>query len=371
MKTRSETPLSAADVLPHCQHILSGAGPRRTMREVLNEIADSLDGNEYFDNYGEGDYLAAFEAEVAQLFGKEAAVFMPSGTLAQLIALRVWCGRRGNFSVAMHPTAHPEFAEHGGYHFLHGMHRLQFGAPEFAAERAPAAKDFETLGETPGCALLELPCRPLGGQLPPWDDLLALRDWAHARGVPLHLDGARIWSCRPFYGKSFAEIAALFDSVYVSFYKDLGGLSGAMLLGSADFIREARVWQVRHGGRLRTQGPFIAAARAGLQRTLPQIDQWVTRAQAAAEILSRFDAITINPTVPQVNFFQLYIRGDAAALTARHHALAKETGVFLFHALSPTVVPGLARTEIHCWAPAMEFDLDRLAPFVERLLAAD
>ena len=357
-------------IISQCTNVLPGHGPDRSMKQVFQGLADALAGDEDLDHYGEGDYLAAFENEVAVLFGKEAGVFMPSGTMAQQIALRIWCERRRNFTVAMHPTAHPEFAEHGGYRFLHRLQRIQFGAPEFAGEGLLTARDFETLGQEPGVVLLELPHRPLGGQLPPWNDLLATRAWAQARNIPMHLDGARIWQCRPFYQQSYAEIASLFDSVYVSFYKDLGGLCGAMLLGTADFVKEARVWQIRHGGRLRTQSPFVASARLGMRRVLPQIDQWVDRAREVAAILSQFDRITVNPNPPHANFFQIYVRGDPDALTQRHMTLAQEMGTFVFYSLGSTAVPGLATTELHCWENALAFDLRALAPFVERLLAA-
>jgi threonine aldolase len=365
-------------ILARCTNILPGHrpehGPALPMKAVLQELADSLDGTELLDSYGTGDYLASFEAEVAALFGKEAAVFLPSGTLAQQIALRIWCGRRRNFTVAMHPSAHPETAEHGGYRFLQGIQRLQFGAPEFVGNRLLTVKDFEGLGQEPGAVLLELPYRPLGGQLPHWDDLLALRAWACERGIPLHMDGARIWQCRPFYGgtregpRGYAEIAGLFDSLYVSFYKDLGGLSGSMLLGTAEFIREARVWQTRHGGRLRTQSPTAAAARLGMRRVLPQIDRWVERAREVAAALAACDGVAVNPDPPHVNFFQVLVRGDAEKLNHRHMDLARETGTFLFYSLSATDVPNLARAEVHCWENALRFDLSAIAPFVAKLV---
>jgi threonine aldolase len=356
-------------ILAQCTNILPGYGPERSLKQKLQFLADALTGDEDMDDYGEGEYLSAFEAEVAALFGKEAAVFMPSGTMAQQIALRVWCERRHNHTVAMHPSAHPEFAEHSGFRFLHGLQRLQFGAPEFVGNRLLTVEDFEALGETPGAVLLELPHRPLGGQLPPWEDLQAMRAWAQARNVPLHMDGARVWQCRPFYGKSYAEIASLFDSVYLSFYKDLGGLTGAMLLGTADYVKEARVWQVRHGGRLHTMAPFVVSARLGFQRVPAVIDQWVARAREVAAVLSQFDEVMINPDPPHASFFQLYVRGDPATLTRRHMELARETGTFLFYRLGPSGVPGLATTEMHFHWNAMSFDVGALAPFMERLLA--
>jgi threonine aldolase len=144
-----------------------------------------------------------------------------------------------------------------GYRFLHHIQRLQFGAPEFIRDRMFTVQDLDALGQMPGAIFLELPYRPLGGELPAWDELLAIQAWAAERTIPFHVDGARIWQCRPFYRRSYRQIVALFDSLYVSFYKDIGGLCGAMLLGPASFIEEARVWQIRHGGRLKTLRPFM------------------------------------------------------------------------------------------------------------------
>lgn len=359
----------AQEIFMQCTHVLPGHGPQRPMKEIFQTLADGLQGEEYADVYGRGDYLATFESEIAALFGKEAAVFLPSGTMAQQIALRIWCERRHNYTVAMHPTAHPEEAEHLGYQYLHGIKRLQFSAPELLSDRMLTPQDLENLPAEPGAMLLELPYRPLGGELPAWDDLVAMSAWARGRGIPFHMDGARIWTCRPFFGKGFDEIGALFDSIYVSFYKDLGGMTGAMLLGPAPFIKEARMWQRRHGGNLFTMAPFYVSDRLGYERALPQIDSWVERARELAAILSGFDRISVRPNPPHVNFFQLYIQGDPEALTEKHHALAQETGTFLFHGLYPTMVPGIAMTEIHCWENALAFDLSRLRPFLERLLA--
>lgn len=298
--------MAAADeILAQCDNVLPGHGPVLPIATRLREIADSLNGDERPDVYGAGEHLQSFETEIAGMFGKQAAVFMPSGTMAQQIALRIWCDRKARPTVAMHPTSHLEFAEHKGYQFLHGIHRIQFGAPEMLRQRLITVKDLEGLGDPPGMLLLELPCRPLGGRLPSWEALVSIREWAQSHDVPMHLDGARIWQCRGFYCKSFAEIAGLFDSVYVSFYKDLGGFPG----------------------------------------------------------------VRIQPDPPQVNFFQLFIAGDHEALTERHHALAKETGTYLFHRLAPSPVPGIATTEMHMFGNSMRFDITRLAPFMARLLA--
>ena len=161
-----------------------------------------MDESDDLDRYGSGAYLQAFEAEMAEMFGKETAVFMPSGTMAQQIAVRIWCERRSNFTVAMHPTAHPEAAEHYGYQYLHGIRRLQFEVPEYVGRRTLSAADFQGLQKQPGTALIELPYRPLGGELPSWQTMQEISDWARAAGVPLHLDGARIWQCADAFQKS-------------------------------------------------------------------------------------------------------------------------------------------------------------------------
>ena len=351
-----------------CTNVLPGHGPNRMMKAVFQELANGLDGTETLDRYGSGDYLSVFEAEVAEMFGKPAAVFLPSGIMAQQIALRIWCEHSNNFTVAMHPTAHLEFAEHYSYQFLHGLRRIQFGAPETLENRMLTVKDFQSLGKKPGAVLLELPYRPLGGQLPEWDELTAIHDWAQENKIPFHLDGARIWQCKPFYNKEYQQIADLFDSLYVSFYKDLGGLCGSMLLGSEDFIQEAKLWQVRYGGRLFTQAPFIVSDRLGMQRVLPQIDSWVERAREVAVILSEFDQLTVNPNPPHVNIFQLYVKGDPKQMTERHMEVAEATGTFLLYNLNQTAVPGVGMTEIHCWENALKFDLDALHPFLEKWL---
>lgn len=356
-------------LLTQCDNPIPGHGAPESLKSRLTELAAAVDDTADQDSYGTGSYLQAFEAEIASMFGKEAAVFMPSGTMAQQIALRIWCEWSTNFTVAMHPSAHLEFAEQLGYQFLHGIRRLQFGVPEFIGERTLEVGDLEGLGKRPGAVLIELPYRPLGGVLPPWETVTGISGWARGNGIPIHLDGARIWQCADAYGRTLEEIAAQFDSVYVSFYKDLGGICGAALLGDPQFVSEARIWQRRHGGNLFTQAPFVVSARLKLQSVQPQLPAWNARARQVAEALTRHPSVRVRPNPPDVNFFALYLEGDPAELLERHHSLAERTGTFLFGNLMPTAVPGFCRTEVHCWENAARADLDRLATFVGELFA--
>lgn len=197
-----------------------------------------------YDVYSSGERLNAFEARIAKLLGKDAAVFMPSGTMAQQIALRIVADRDGLRTFAAHPTNHLTLHERDGVTRLHGLHLV----PLASAVTPIALADLKQLTEPVATLLLELPQRELGGLLPSWDDLKAMARYARERNWHVHLDGARLWESAPHYGRSYAEIAALFDSVYVSFYKGIGAIAGAMLCGSQPLIDEARIWQRRHGG---------------------------------------------------------------------------------------------------------------------------
>ncbi len=345
--------------------------PAQTPAEVLREIADYLGDENGFDTYGEGEYLQAFEQDIAKMFGKAAAVYMPSGTMAQQIALRIWCDRDRNPTVAMHPSAHLETAELLGYQHLHHLRRLQFGVPEMIEHRLPLLEDFQKLGCKPGAILLELPCRPLGGMLPTWDELSAISEWARSEQIALHMDGARIWQCRPHFRKSFAEIAELFDSVYVSFYKDIGGMFGCILLGEQSFIDESRVWLRRMGGNLINQGTGVVSAKMGMERVLPKIDQWVAKAQELAAIFNEIDGVRTNPVVPHASMFQLFLEGAAEELTARNELATKITGTKLFGSIRPSVVPSLAMTEVHVSHNAMRFDVNRIKPFMANFLKSN
>jgi threonine aldolase len=187
-------------------------------REMLADLATWTDPELERDRYGTGPLIADFEAEIAVLLGKEMALFLPSGTMAQPIALRIWADRLGRRSVAFHPTCHLELHEQGAYRLLHGLHGVLVGNRYQLLSQA----DLDAVREPLAALLLELPQREIGGQLPPWNELEAQCAWARERGTALHLDGARLWESQPFYGCDYATIAGLFDSVYVSFYKTVG-----------------------------------------------------------------------------------------------------------------------------------------------------
>lgn len=296
------------------------------------------------DRYGDGPLIARFEAEVAALLGKPAAVFMPSGTMAQQIALRIACDRAKNSVIAMHPTSHLELHEERGYAELHSLRAILLGA----RERPTSPRDLADLAESPAALLVELPAREIGGRLPVWADLVALAALARERGIWHHMDGARLWEARENYAPlTYADVCAQFDSVYVSFYKGIGALGGAMLLGPEDFIAEARVWRRRHGGTLFQLHPFVASAAMRFGEQLAKMGAYRARALALAEALSDVDGLKVEPSPPQVNLFHLHLGASVEALTAARDRIAKEDGVWLAARFSADRGPGQASAELY------------------------
>lgn len=332
-----------------CERWLAQARPAPAQL-LLQEAAAVLPPDAGPDHYGEGEVVESFEGRMAHLLGKSAAVLLPSGTMAQQIALRLHCDRRGVSTVAFHPTCHLELHEHGGYAHLHGLTAELVGD----RDRLITLDDLEGLHAPIGALLLELPQREIGGRLPEWEELLGQIQWARDRNVATHLDGARIWESAPYYGRPHSEIGALFDTVYVSLYKGLGGLAGSVLAGPEDIVAEARVWRRRHGGTLFHLFPFAAAAQRGLDELVPQMPRFLEHARALAPALGELEEISVVPDPPQTPLFHLHLRGDRQLLQERALDVAQERNVWLFHRLEPSVVPGISIVELNIGEPALE-----------------
>ena len=311
-------------------------------RARLESLAEAVDERERADRYGEGERLERLERRTADLLGKEASVFMPSGTMAQQIAMRIWCDRRGSRTIAFHPTCHLELHEEKGYERLHGLHATLVGDPNGLV----ALADLERLREPVAALLLELPQREIGGRLPEWDDLVAQTAWARGHDVALHLDGARLWEAQPYYDRPHAEIAGLFDSVYVSFYKGLGGMAGAVLAGDAELVAEARVWQRRHGGTLVTMFPYVIAAETALDERLERMPAYLDHARDLAAALATVDGLEIVPDPPQTPLFHVHLVGGHDALADAALSVAEERKVLLFADPSSTDSPRRQRHEV-------------------------
>lgn len=333
---------------------------------TLASIADWCRSEDVeFDAYGSGRLIQRFESDVAEMLGFPAARFMPSGTMAQQVALRIWADRSGTDHIAMHPTSHLEIHEERGYSHLHGLKASLLGPDD----RAMLASDLDARPGRIGALLVELPTREAGGLLPTWSELQEIKDVARARQVPLHLDGARLWECGPSYERSYAEICTGFDSVYVSFYKGIGALPGAMLLGPEDFIAEAATWQRRSGGNLYTLTPNVASAVMHLDRRLERMPDLLVRAREMARVLSAIDGITVVPTPPHVNMFHLHLRLDADTALEARNRVAADLGIWTFGGLAPTGVPGCSLAEVYVGEAAMQVSDSELEAAFRTLMA--
>lgn len=348
-----------------CDHALQDHGLRKAA-DMLAELATLSADDLTIDEYGDGGAVAILESEVRELLGKPAAVFMPSGTMAQQIALRIHADRTNRRVVAFHPTCHLELHEDKAYQRLHGLVGLTLGNGRELLTLA----DIEAVREPLAALLIELPQREIGGRLPAWDDLVAQVAHVRERGAAVHLDGARLWESGPFYGRALSEVAALFDSVYVSFYKGLGGLAGSMLLGDDDLIAEARAWRSRHGGTLYQLWPYAAAGLAGLRLRLPRMDAYVAHAQAIAAALSGMEGVQVVPDPPQTPMMHLHLRTTAADVTAGVRRIATEQRMWTWGGSSPTDTPGIRRVELRVGDATLELTPDEVASNVRALIPA-
>jgi threonine aldolase len=319
-------------------------------------------GIEEWDVYGDSGPVERLESELVTLFGVEAAAFFPSGVMAQQAALRVHTERAGVRRVALPDLSHLLVHEDDGPRLLHGL-EISLLTRGF---EAPAARHVEAIPERLGAVLAELPLRDAGCLLPAWDDLVALAEACRARGVALHFDGARIWESQPWFGRQLSEIAALADSLYVSFYKGLGGLAGAALLGTAGFIAEARLWRRRQGGTIYHLTAEAVSALAGLRDRLPTVPDTVAWARAFAAELPDF--IAVQPAVPHTNQFHVYAPGDADAVNERLLALIEDRHIGL-PAWLAAQEPGRITNEFAVTESALKLDPAEMAALVAAAVA--
>jgi len=328
--------------------------PLRTMAERLTDIVALSENYSQVDVYGKGELVETFEQEVADMLGQQSALFLPSGTMAQAMALRIWADEKKCSNVAFHPTSHLQLHEQQSYHYLHQLNAQLIGA----ADDVITATDLSSVELPLSALLVELPMREIGGQLPTWNDLLAQQQWAKEHNVAFHLDGARLWPCTEYYQKTLAEIAGLFDSVYVSFYKDLDGISGAILAGNEEFIAQARVWTRRYGGNLITLFPELLAAKKGLATHLPNMPAFV---QKTAKIAAYFNATNCCQTIPQTpvtNMFHLEINQADDVLMAKVLQWSTENNVALLP-LPRTCSETTCRFELSINSNALQLSDDR------------
>jgi threonine aldolase len=299
--------------------------PRLQPHEWFCTLAEfTKDKETIFDFYGSGDLIENFEIKLAGFLGTESAVFMPSGTMAQQIALKI--SSKPDKKVGFHPLSHLEIHEQMAYKELHNLDVLLIGEKNnyLTLDDIKKVKDLS-------CILYELPQREIGGVLPPWDELVSISKYCRENKIHFHMDGARLWEVGPFYKKSYLEISNLFDSIYVSFYKGLNGIAGAILAGKTDFIIESKVWLRRHGGNLIHLYPYIISADYCFTNNLKKMDDYFRKTQSIAEVLNSSQLLSTFPLIPQSNMVHVLFKEDKEIVDTKLKKIQEEYKTFLFH----------------------------------------
>jgi threonine aldolase len=341
-----------------CTRFLCGHGPVR-----VAELVATIPAATVVDRYGDGGVVAELEAHVAGLLGKPAAVFLPSGTMAQQSVLRVHADRRRSRTVVFHPMCHLDQHEGRGYQRLHRL----VGRPAGDPDRLITLADLTAVAEPVAALVLELPQRDIGGQQPEFDDLAAHCDWARQAGAAVHLDGARLWESAAGYGRPASEIAALFDTVYVSFYKGIGALPGCCVAGDAAIIAEVREWRRRMGGTLVGLWPNAASALTCLATRLPRMTTYLEHARAIAAALADVPGVRVIPDPPQTPMMHLLVEATQDGFAAAARALAAEHGIWTWPRAQTTADPRVQRVELAAGDATLEFSAAEVAGVIRAL----
>ncbi|KZE49028.1 threonine aldolase [Brevibacillus parabrevis] len=299
---------------------------KRDIRQ-LQLVFQELDGDLQADVYGTGAVIENFEKKMAKYLGKASAVFFPSGTMAQQIAMRIWSEEKGINRVAYHPLCHLEIHEEEGLRKLHGIDAVLLADKH----RVITLDDVLGITEEISCLLLELPQREIGGQLPSYEELQAISRHCKEKGIRLHMDGARLLEILPYYQKTAEEVCALFDSVYISMYKGVGGIAGAILAGDEAFTKEAVIWKRRHGGDLISLYPYILTAEANFEARKDKFGEYYEQAKDLASRYNQCYGITTIPAVPVSNMFHVHVRLPKERFEQILLAICEETGVGISH----------------------------------------
>ncbi|ONI86735.1 threonine aldolase [Saccharothrix sp. ALI-22-I] len=336
------------------QHSLLRRDPHAVLRRLLEHVPPGTRPD------APGKEL---EQRIADLLGKPAALFFPSGTMAQQTALRVHAERTGRRTFAAHPQCHLAVWEEEGYNAVHGLRHKQVGDHHGLI----TFDDLAEVREPLAALLLELPQRDIGGLLPTWEDLVAQTKWARDGGAAAHMDGARLWEAQTYYERPFAEIADLFDTVYVSLYKGLEGVRGAVLAGDQETIDAASVWRRRLGGATPDAWPPAVTALMGLDEVLPRMAEFRDHARAVAAAINADGYARTRPEVPQTPLFHIHLPASKDAVAAAAKRILEETGVELPQHPKASPDPTRCGIELTIGVASLEFTPQEVADLIRQL----
>jgi len=309
---------------------LSGDGPSMTPPEFTHFLATVVsEGGVEPDYYSNGGVVEALERKMAEILGKERAVFLPTGTLANHLAVRVQA--RGRSRVIVQKESHlyndsgdcaqilsslnlVPLAESGGTFTLEEV--------EEVIGRAEGGR--VTTGV--GVISIESPIRRLLGKLFDYEEMKRICAFSRSRGIATHLDGARLFMASGYTGISPAEYASHFDTVYVSMWKYLNAPSGAILAGPAALLDDLFHTRRMFGGGLPYAWPFAAAALASVDGFAERFARGIEAGEALKTALNAIPGLRVEEIPDGSNLFKLRVdRGDPEAL----RSALRERGILL------------------------------------------
>ncbi|MGQ9504103.1 MAG: low-specificity L-threonine aldolase [Thermogutta sp.] len=286
------------------------------------------------DVLGDDPTMHKLEARVAELLGKEAAVFVPSGTMSNLIAVRVHC--RPGDEMICEADAHIYNYEQGGYAQICGVAvrpvQGDWGIMQLEQVQGLIRPDNAHFVRT-RLLTLENTHNRGGGRVQPYSLVQALTSWARSAGLRIHLDGARLWNAYVATGIAPSQWAQHFDTVNVCFSKGLGAPVGSALAGPRDLIAEARRHRKVLGGGMRQAGILAAAALYALDHHIERLAEDHANAKRLAMGLAEIPYIALMPIPVETNIILFDIAPEWGTAGAFSAAL-KEHGV-LINATAP------------------------------------
>jgi threonine aldolase len=298
------------------------------------------------DQYGEDPTTNRLQARVADLLGQEAALWLPTGTMANQVALRVLT-RPGDEVIASRES-HAGWHEAGGAAANAGVQVHEIGARGvFSVDEMLAAIKPKSFAIFPSTTLVQIENthNRAGGVVVPQAEVQRLCDAAREHGLARFLDGARLWNASVATGLAPAALAAPFDLIAVAFSKGLGAPGGSLLAGSKALIQSAHRHRQRLGGAMRQNGIFAAAALHGLDHHLDRLAEDHANARAFAEQLAAAAPVQLDLASVQTNIIVFHLPAsvaiDAPTLTAR----ARERGVLL-NAFGPRTVRAVTHLDV-------------------------
>jgi threonine aldolase len=319
-----------------------GPAMRKAMAEA--EVGD--------DVFGEDPTVNALQEEVAALTGKEAALYVATGTQANQVALRAHT-QHGDEVVA-HPSAHIVRAESAAGAALAGVQFRPVGNPDGTMDPADIEAVWQS-GDNPHFAPTRLLCVEdthnfCGGSVWPLEKLQAVAALARGKRMAVHLDGARLWNAAVAQDLPLAKLAACADSVSLCFSKGLGAPAGSVIVGGKAFIARCLRFRKMYGGGMRQAGILAAAARYAMQHHIARLAEDHANARRLADGLAQSPHIELPFGLPQTNMVFFNCKHPRINLTQLVAAL-KERGVLVNQSYST-----LARAVMHLDVSRQDID---------------